>query len=75
MKGSIIAMMMVQMIHPTHTITSGSIAVQIFLTVSSISLLNLRLILVRSFERFQVCSHIFTTEESSIGKSGFSFHD
>ena len=70
-----IAMMIVQTMSHTHIITTGSMAVCIFFTTQSISLLNFLLILSNKKSSFPVCSQIFTIEESSIGKSGFSFHE
>jgi len=49
-------------------ITIGSIAVDKFFVILSISLLNFLPIFQSSSGSFQVCSHIFTTLESSIGK-------
>jgi len=72
-KGSIIARIRVPIIHQTTIITIGSIAVPIFFTTSSISLLYFLLIFVRRTDNLPVCSHIFITEASSIGKRGFSF--
>jgi hypothetical protein len=67
-KGSITAIIIVQTIAHTAIITIGSIAVARFFTILSISLLNFIEILLSKFGILPVCSHIFTTEESSIGK-------
>jgi len=72
-KGSIIAIIRVHIIQPTQTITRGSIAVCIFLTISSISLFAFILYFISRFDKFQVSSHIFTTLASSIGNKKFSF--
>jgi len=66
--GSIIAIISVQTISQTMIITIGSIAVDKFFVILSISLLNFLPIFQSSSGSFQVCSHIFTTLESSIGK-------
>jgi len=73
--GNIIAIISVQIIHQTTTITIGSIAVCIFLTSSSICFEYLIDILVSSEESFHVSSHIFTTEDNSIGNKKFSLPD
>jgi hypothetical protein len=68
-----IAIIIVQTINHTQTITIGSIAVCKFLTISSISLFIFALIFIRSFAIVHVSSHIFTTEANSIGNKKFSF--
>jgi hypothetical protein len=59
---------MVQTMAHTQIITIGSIAVDNHFTIESISLLNFTEILKSKSGNFQVCSHIFTIEASSIGK-------
>ena len=66
--GNITAIIIVQTIHHTAIITIGSIAVAKFFTILSISLLNFKEIFVNRLGILPVCSQIFTTEESSIGK-------
>jgi len=62
------AMMRVPMMAQTHTITIGSMAVWMFFTMSSISLLNWIESLVKRGAILPVCSQILTTDESAIGK-------
>jgi hypothetical protein len=71
--GSIIAIISVQIIHQTTTITIGSIAVCIFFTSSSICFEYLIEIFLSKSANLQVSSHIFTTEANSIGNKKFSF--
>jgi hypothetical protein len=72
-KGSIIAIINVQTIHHTTTITRGSIAVCTFFTSSSICLLYFFDIFVSKSDNLQVSSHIFITEANSTGNKKFSF--
>jgi hypothetical protein len=65
--------MIVHTIHHTAIITIGSIAVAKFFTILSISLLYFIDIFDNKFGILPVCSQIFITEESSIGKYGLSF--
>jgi hypothetical protein len=72
-KGNIIAIISVQIIHQTNTITIGSIAVCIPFTSSSICFVYFIDIFVSKLDNFQVSSHILTTEANSIGNKKFSF--
>jgi hypothetical protein len=72
-KGNKIAMIIVQTIHQTQTITIGSIAVARFFTILSISLLYLTDIFPSKLGNLPVCSQIFTKLDNSRGKYSLSF--